>query len=236
MITAITTGVIIVKNPNPSSNSLILHGAFIALSALSTVTACSAGDGTLADDQAAFDEEAEIAEITQALNSNTNCGTANADKTYTAIMSEFTSPSSYSAGRNGCDRAYFVRVNNYRKDYTDKFNMFEYAGAQPSTKAECENTRLMVYAFQRKADGTAVFVKNVNRYGEPVYMSDGTYVECQLPMIMIENRCSDYPSSFSLATGANYQFAVSARSNESVSPVMEPIRMKSGSRIRCTPH
>jgi hypothetical protein len=224
------------------SKSHVLRSSFTGLATLSLLGACSGADGSLTDaaDEAGVIEagDGELGELSLALDSDANCGEATADKTYTSIISPtFTSPSSYSAGRNGCSRAYFVRVNNYRNGNTSKYNMFEYAGPMPGTASACENTRLMVYAFERKSDGTAVFVESKSAYGEPDFFIDtGEYAGCTLPWIATDSMCTDLNGGFNLTTGKNYQFAVSARSNNNTNPVMQPIRMKNGPKVRCQPH
>lgn len=222
----------------------ILKSACIALSTLTSIAACSDAQGTfadeeveLADDELTDEQLDEIGELSLALNSNTNCGAASADKTYTSRISPaFTSPSTYSAGRNGCGGAYFVRVNDYRTGNTTKFNSFTFAGAQPSTEAACRDTRLMVYAFERKADGSVVFVKNANVNGVPDFFLDsGAYAECGLPRLAVDGECREFAAPFALTTGKNYQFAVSARTNNGGTPAMQPIRMTSAEKVRCVP-
>jgi hypothetical protein len=231
----------------------ILKSACIAFSTLSSIAACSDAQGTFADDQTELgddearlgDDEAEpsdeqldeIGQLSLALNSNTNCGAASADKTYSSIISPaFTSPSTYAAGRNNCGSAYFVRVSDYRTGNTTKFNTFSFAGAQPSTAAACRDTRLMVYAFERKADGSVVFVDNASVNGEPDFFLDtGAYAECRLPRFAPDGECREFAAPFNLTTGKNYQFAVSARTNNGGTPAMQPIRMTSAEKLRCVP-
>jgi hypothetical protein len=216
----------------------ILKSACIALSTLSITAACSDAQSTSEDEQVelADDQLDEIGELSLALNSDTNCGTASADKTYTSIISpSFTSSNTYT-GRNGCGKAFFVRVDNYRSGNITKFNQFVYAGAEPSTAAGCRDTRLMVYAFERKADGTAVFVDNASINGQPDFFVDtGAYLGCTLPRFTPDGQCSEFPLPFALTVGKNYAFAVSARTNNAGDPVVQPIRMSSGDRLRCTP-
>lgn len=192
----------------------------------------TAEEQAMIDDSADFDEAAEIAEIEAALNSNTNCGLANADKTFSSIISPaFTTSNGYSAGRNGCDKAYFTRVTDYREDHTGMLNKFSYAGSIPSTKAACEDARLMVYVFDVKSDGTASFVGNVSRYGTWTPPVDGFGGYCTLPYVNIEDFCLNLDDgSFALTTGKTYQFAVSARTNNSGNPTMQPIRASSANQ------
>ena len=197
---------------------------------------CSAGtEGALISDEATLasdDVDAEeVAEIMAALSSDTNCGSANADSTYTSVISpDFTSPSTYSAGRNGCGSAYFVRVNDYRTGNTTKYNTFSFGGAVPNTETACRDIRLMVYAFERKSDGTVQFVASKSKYGvwTNIYPGIGN---CTVPRVNINGGCSSH--DMTLTTGRNYQFAVSARTNNAGTPVMQPISMGTNNLVRC---
>lgn len=181
-------------------------------------------------------DAAEFSEIEEALNSDTNCGTASPDKTFSAIISPaFTSPANYAAGRNSCEKAYFTRVTNYRSGQTTKHNSFLYAGTEPTTKAACEDTRLMVYAFEVKSDGTATYIGNKSRNGVWEPAGGGFVGSCALPWVNIETHCTNLnDGSFSLTTGKTYQFAVSARTNNAGNPVMQPIKGYSQQQTNCT--
>jgi hypothetical protein len=191
-----------------------------------------AGEAELAGD-ATFEE---VGEVTAALNSDLNCGEANANKSFSSIMSpSFTSPSTYSAGANGCSRAYFTRISNYLGGNSGKYNYFKYGGPTPTTAAACVDTRLMVYVYERKSDGTVAFVENKSAYGTVFNDLDGNFHSCNVPQISVENRCWDRSGWLQLSVGKTYQFAVSARTNNAGTPVMQPIIMNSGNQVRCEP-
>ena len=209
---------------------------FMSVSGL--ISGCAgAGEQDSSDlDPAAFNES-EFGQAEEALNSNTNCGTASADKSYTSIISPvFTSPNTYSAGRNGCEKAYFVRVDGYRTNNTNKYNYFQFAGATPTTQAACQDARLLVYVFERKADGTATHIGNQSLAGTWSAPGGGVVGDCSLPVVTVDNPCTDtVRGAFSLTTGKNYEFAVSARTNNAGNPVMQKIRMSSNTRSTCVP-
>jgi hypothetical protein len=194
-----------------------------------------AGDptGGEADEAALTDEQREeIGQLGLALNSDAKCGTADADHAFTSIISPATtSNNTYANGRNGCEKANFTRVSDYRTGNSGKFNRFQFAGPVPANEAACRDTKLMVYAFERK-NGSASFVFNRAANGTPVFSTDtGTYLECQVATVELESSC--FGSVPVLTTGSNYQFAVSARTNNSGNPVMQKIRMSSANRRDC---
>jgi hypothetical protein len=202
-----------------------LSVALLATLAIGSLSACSSA---IDSGGGADGEVEEIAQLEVALSSDLACGYADANKSFNSIIAPtYTSSSGYAAGRNGCGRAYFVRVNDYRQANQNKVNVFEYAGSSPvigdnQSSADCAARRLMVYVFERKSDGTVKYIDNKSVYGNPQFFQ-GAYMACNLPRIAVDG------SWLNLTTGRNYQFAVSARINdlEGGDPVMQPIRMGS---------
>jgi hypothetical protein len=167
------------------------------------------------------------AEDASALSTDELCGAASADRTYTSLNSSFTSPATYAAGKNGCSRAYFVRINDYRTGNETRYNYFEYGGQAPAilgleSTSQCVQARLMVYVYEVKADGTK-FIDHKSVSGVPQVVN-GVYQACTLPRVVIDS------SWLELTTGKNYQFAVSARNGADFidSPAMQPIKMGRG--------
>jgi hypothetical protein len=213
-----------------------MRGLSTAALLASAAFACSGAEG-LSEDEFGAGESDNLAEEDFALNSDDDCGEADPNKIYDSIISPtFTSPSNYASGRNGCGMAYFVRVNDYRDGNTSKYNYFDYAGPQPSTAAACENLALRVYVFERKSNGSVEFIGNKSASGVPYLLFDGedmNYAHCTLPSVRIENQCTNRTNNFNLQTGKDYVFAVSARSNNSGPPTMQPIKMGNGARNYC---
>lgn len=203
----------------------------------SSLAACAGAEGYGDEDTLGAESGDEIGEAEFALNGEDNCGEADPNRSYDSIITPtFTSPSNYANGRNGCGLAYFVEVDDYRENNSNKHNYFEYGGAQPGSQAACEALQMRVYVFEKLSNGDVAFVGSKVNRGEPMMYFDGTnvnYVTCSLPRVRIEEQCSNRPNNFNLTTGKDYMFAVSARSGSSQSPVMQPIKMGSGSRAYC---
>ncbi|MEY4549952.1 MAG: hypothetical protein RL685_6147 [Pseudomonadota bacterium] len=214
-----------------------LRGAVLAVAALSTAIACSDSSDSLSYDsgELADDQNEEIGELSEALTSSLVCAEVNANKFYTSVISPaFTSPATYAAGRAAggttCDKAYFVRVSDYRTGNTDKANIFAYAGAQPNTASACQSTQLAVFAFQRSGPRESVrtFIGSKVARGVPEFDLNGAYITCNLPRFSPEGECVRGPAPLALPTAAVIQFAVQAQAQDGS---MQPIRMSSRTKL-----
>lgn len=204
--------------------------------------ACSAAEGTL-EEEAAHDAVIEdVGTIASPLSSGIACGEADLD-----VGSYFNTflyppnnpkimPGTYTS-KNGCHYAAFLAIARYRFAST-QYNYFEYAGAAPTTAAACLDTRLVVYVFERHDNGSTTYVDDDERWGVPRY-TNGVYTSCSLPKIYLDEVCYDQNSahnSFTLPTDRLYHFAVSARTNNSGTPIMQAFKMDTKDQVHCAAH
>jgi hypothetical protein len=204
-------------------------GAILCASIAVLVGGCSAGaeDGTL-------DESEVIDQLEESLSDNeVKCGEAAADATFTRVFSSTTTPSNYDAGKNGCGKAYFADVNDYRTSNGDKYNAASYGGAVPTTRTACEATRMKVYVFEKQSDGTADFVASATSRGfwDPG-MPGGSGGFCYVPTVYFEGFQSGMAGAFNLTTGRNYKFAMAASDTRTDPHTLKAIRLYSGRKSR----
>jgi hypothetical protein len=169
-------------------------------------------------------ESEDVAVLEELLDSNVaTCGAATANQTYTNMLPSpaFITPATYAAGANGCANAYFVDVNDYRTNFGGYYSRIVWGDTVPTTEATCLARKVKVFVFEKPATGAAIFVDQKTVTGTWI---PGVSPFCELPAVNVDSPQVGFPGAFTLTTGKNYKFAISADTG-GANPTMKKIKL-----------